>query len=165
MSVSQAGRRLLDDHEDVHQLLEQLKKALHETDAGVARAVLDLFWARLAVHIRAEHLRVFPALLAAAQKNSSISLDTVPSVIAQLRDDHDFFMHELGSAIAKDGDIATIVKGVEERLAAHNELEEQQIYGLIGSILSEEEQAQLASQVNEELLKRPPRFAADTWLG
>ena len=54
---------------------------------------------------------------------------------------------------------------VEERLAAHNELEEKQIYGLMGSILSEEEQAQLASQINEELLKHPPRFTADTWLG
>ena len=165
MMMSQAGRRLVDDHEDLHRLLEQLKKALHETDAGVAREALDLFWARLAVHIRAEHVRVFPALLTAAQKNSSISLETMQSVIAQLRDDHDFFMHELASAIAKDGDITTIISAVEERLAAHNELEEKQIYGLMGSILSEEEQAQLASQINEELLKHPPRFTADTWLG
>ncbi|HEX6045334.1 MAG TPA: hemerythrin domain-containing protein, partial [Pyrinomonadaceae bacterium] len=64
--MSQAGRRLADDHEDLHQLLEQLKKALHETDAGVPRGALDLFWARLAVHIRAEHLRLFPAVLSAA---------------------------------------------------------------------------------------------------
>lgn len=163
--MSQAGRRLADDHEDLHQLLEQLKKALHETDAGVPRGALDLFWARLAVHIRAEHLRLFPAVLSAAQKNSSISLDTVQSVIAQLREDHNFFMHELASATSKDGELSTIIKAVEKRLEAHNELEEKQIYALIGSILSEEEQAQLASQINEELLKRPPRFTAETWLG
>jgi hemerythrin superfamily protein len=163
--MSQAGRRLVDDHEDLHQLLEKLKKALAETDTGVAREMLDLFWARLAVHIRAEHVRLFPAVLDAARKNSSISLETAQSVIAQLREDHDFFMHELASAISKDGELSTIIKGVEERLDAHNELEEKQIYALIGSILSEEQQAQLASQINEELLKRPPRFTAEVWLG
>ena len=58
----------------------------------------------------------------------------------------------------------SIVKAVEERLNAHNELEEQQIYALIGSNLSPEEQAQLASQVEEELMKHPPRFSTSTWI-
>ena len=158
----------MDDHEDLHQLLEQLKKALHETDAGVAREALDLFWARLAVHIRAEHLRLFPAVIDATQKNSSIPLETVQSVIAQLRDDHNFFMHELGVAAAKTPDveeIAPIVKGIEARLADHNELEENQIYSWVGSMLSDDEQAQLSRQIDEELLKRPQRFTAEDWLG
>ena len=157
MTTSQAGQRLVDDHEDLHRLLEQLKKALREMDVDAARATLDLFWARLAVHIRAEHLRLFPAVLNAA-----------PAVVAQLRDDHDFFMHELASAISTMPDldqVLTIVKAVEERLAIHNELEESEIYALIGSILPPEEQAQLASQIDEELRKRPPRFPASTWVG
>ena len=155
----------MDDHEDLHQLLEQLKNALREMDGAVARSTLDLFWARLAVHIRAEHVRLFPALIDAARKNQSISVETV---IVQLREDHDFFMKELAAAISKIADleqVARIIKAVEERLTGHNELEESQIYALISSILPPEEQAQLASQVNEELRKHPPRFATSTWLG
>lgn len=147
---------MLDDHEDLHQLLEQLKQALHELDSEATRSKLDLFWARLAVHIRAEHLRLFPAVINAA-----------PSVVAQLREDHEFFMRELSSAIATLPDlnqVGTIVKAVEERLTTHNELEESQIYALISSILSPEEQAQLASQISEELMKHPPRFTPDTWV-
>ena len=157
MTTSQAGQRLVNDHADLHRLLEQLKKALREKDGDTARSTLDLFWARLAVHIRAEHLRLFPAVINAA-----------PSVVAQLRDDHDFFMHELAAAMSKVADleqVATIVKAVEERLASHNELEEREIYGLIASILSPEERTQLASQIDEELMKHPPRFATSTWLG
>lgn len=157
MTTSQAGQRLVDDHSDLHRLLEQLKNALRERDGDTARSTLDLFWARLAVHIRAEHLRLFPAVIKAAQ-----------TVVAQLCEDHDFFMRELASAVAALPDlnqVATIVKSVEERLAAHNELEESEIYALISSILSPEEQAQLASQINAELMKHPPRFSADTWVG
>ena len=155
--MSQADQRLVDDHEDLHRLLKRLKQALRDMDSEATRSRLDLFWARLAVHIRAEHVRVFPAL-----KN------VAPSVIAQLREDHDFFMRGLATAIAKLPDlnlVATIVKAVEERLNAHNILEEKQIYALIGSNLSPEEQAQLASQVEEELLKHPPRFATSAWVG
>ena len=155
MTISQAGQRLEDDHEDLHRLLDQLKQALREMDSEAARSRLDLFWARLAVHIRAEHLRLFPAM-----KNVALS------VVAELREDHDFFMRGLASAIATLPDfdqVSTIVKAVEERLARHNELEEKEIYALISSILSPEEQAQLASQIDEELRKHPPRFGTSTW--
>ena len=168
MTTSQAGQRLVDDHEDLHRLLEKLKNALRERDGDTARSTLDLFWARLAVHIRAEHLRLFPAVINAARTHQSISLETVQSVVAQLREDHDFFMHELPVAMAKIADleqVATIVKAVEERLAGHNELEEIQIYDLIASILPPEERTQLASQIDEELMKHPPRFATSIWLG
>jgi hemerythrin-like domain-containing protein len=157
VTFSQAGQRLVDDHEDLHRLLEQLKNALRELDSESVRSRLDLFWARLAVHIRAEHLRLFPAVISAA-----------PSLVAQLREDHDFFMHELAAAIATLPDlnqVATMVNAVEQRLTTHNELEESQIYGLIGSILSQEEQAKLASQIDAELMKHPPRFSERTWVG
>ena len=168
MTTSQAGQRLVDDHAALHRLLEQLKKALREKDGDRARSTLDLFWARLAVHIRAEHLRLFPAVINAARSDKSISLEPIQSVVAQLREDHEFFMHQLAAAMSKVADleqVATIVKAVEERLAAHNELEEIQIYDLIASILPPEEQTQLASQIDEELMKHPPRFATNTWLG
>lgn len=171
--MSQAGRRLVEDHEDLHRLLEQLTTALNEKDEDVARSTLDLFWARLAVHIRAEHLRLFPAVLEAVQRTDrafgdSVSLAEAQSVVARLRDDHNFFMHELASAISTTAGLEQIsasVKRVEERLVGHNELEETRIYSWIGSILNAAEQAQLAQQIDEELLKHPPRFAADTWLG
>jgi hypothetical protein len=157
VTVSQAGQQLADDHEDLQELLEQLKRALREMDSEAARFRLDLFWARLAVHIRAEHLHLFPAVIKVGQ-----------SVVAQLREDHNFFMRELASAIAILSDlnqVATIVKAVEERLARHNELEESEIYALISSILPPEEQARLASQINAELMNQPPRFATSTWVG
>jgi hemerythrin superfamily protein len=168
VTTSQAGQRLVDDHADLHRLLEQLKNALRERDGDTARSTLDLFWARLAVHIRAEHLRLFPAVINAARNDKSISLESIQSVVAQLREDHEFFMHQLAAAMSKVADleqVATIVKAVEERLATHNELEEIQIYDLIASILPLEERTQLASQIDQELLKHPPRFATNTWLG
>jgi hemerythrin superfamily protein len=171
VTTSQAGQRLVDDHEDLHRLLEQLKEALREKDVDAARSTLDLFWARLAVHIRAEHLRLFPAVINSAERADPAATDSVPpekaqSVVARLREDHDFFMHELAAAISKTRDldqVSTIVKAVEERLASHNELEENEIYRWIRQILTEDEQAQLAREIDQELKKRPPRFAASTW--
>jgi hemerythrin superfamily protein len=168
--MSQAGQRLVDDHEDLHRLLEQLKQQLREANVDAARTTLDLFWARLAVHIRAEHLRLFPAVINAAERADHAATDYVSpqqaqSVVARLREDHNFFMHELALAISGKGDISSILKGVEERLASHNELEEKQIYAWITSVLSEEEQAQLAREIDQELIKRPPRFEASMWLG
>ncbi len=41
----------------------KLKSALHAGDVEASHTGLDLFWARLAVHIRAEHLQLFPAII------------------------------------------------------------------------------------------------------
>jgi len=61
--LSQASQRLVDDHIALDEVLKQLKEMLTGGDIEASHARLDLFWARLAVHIRAEHLHLFPVVL------------------------------------------------------------------------------------------------------
>jgi hypothetical protein len=53
---------LEDDHASLGQLFAYLDEELARPDIARAFELLDLFWARLAVHIRAENLHLFPAL-------------------------------------------------------------------------------------------------------
>ena len=80
-----------DDHHSVDEVLKQLLTALDNKDVQTSYAKLDLLWARLAVHIRAEHLHLFPAVT----KHSS----EAGAIVKELRTDHDFFMKELARAI------------------------------------------------------------------
>ena len=50
------------DHESLAHLLAELDAELAKPNTVRAFELLDLFWARLAVHIRAENLHLFPAL-------------------------------------------------------------------------------------------------------
>src|SRR5207253_9357617 len=109
---------------------------------------LDYLWARLAVHIRAEHLHLFPALIAATVAREDRVEDGAPSAkevrvaVERLREDHDFFMRELAWAVsaareaARDATldrerltrIGGKVSAVAERLDEHNRLEELEVY-------------------------------------
>jgi hypothetical protein len=183
--MAQVSEQLIDDHAAIERVLKQLQGALRFSDVETAHGKLDLFWARLAVHIRAEHLHLFPTVLskvenAAVGHASAPSLEEAQSVVAQLREDHDFFMHELALAVeimrelltlprqfiapAGLNNVERIVLEVEERLIKHNELEENQIYHWTTILLNPEEQAKLANQIASELLKHPPRFTPSTWL-
>jgi hypothetical protein len=164
--VSQAHQRLSDDHQAVSEVLKQLLTALHNKDVEVSYFKLDLLWARLAVHIRAEHLHLFPTLMS--------RLPEAESIVEKLRADHDFFMRELARAIsflrelpasdeAKLTAVGDIVREVEKRLATHNEIEENQIYRWAGTILTQPEQTDLAARINAELENHPPRFSAEAW--
>src|SRR5437764_14237253 len=51
---------LEEDHASLGGLIEELCAALDGSDVARSFALLDLVWARLAVHIRAEHLCLFP---------------------------------------------------------------------------------------------------------
>jgi hypothetical protein len=53
------------DHEVLGELLQSLESSFEEREAMRSFELLDLFWARLAIHIRAENVRLFPAILAA----------------------------------------------------------------------------------------------------
>ncbi|HKP46228.1 MAG TPA: hypothetical protein VJT50_06470 [Pyrinomonadaceae bacterium] len=182
--LSQPGRRLTDDHVALDQILTRLCTALELADAKLIWATLDLFWARLAVHIRAEHLHLFPAVLQAASARANAaapSLQETSSAIECLRKDHDFFMHELAPAVGiarelvnspdQKHDAASLLKlrntmlEVEQRLAIHNELEEAQIYSLVKKVLNEDEEADLAKRVEAELRHRPARFSQAEWSG
>ncbi len=179
--VSEARKRLLDDHHAVNEVLKRLLTALDNREVKTSYSTLDLFWARLAVHIRAEHLHLFPAVTNRLTKPA----DDVPdaseaqAIIESLRADHDFFMHELARAIGvlrelphttvtadsetKLAAVAGAVREVEERLAAHNEIEENQIYRWSSTILNESEQLELLARINAELENRPPRFSREAW--
>lgn len=160
---SQTRQRLSDDHHDVGEVLQQLLAALDNKDVQTSYSKLDLLWARLAVHIRAEHLHLFPAIVSKTTE-AQPTIDT-------LRVDHDFFMRELAGAIAilRENDapklaaVRATVVGVEKRLATHNEIEENQVYHLATTILTPPEQLELASHINAELENRPPRFSAEAW--
>jgi len=162
--VSQARERLLNDHHEVSDILQQLRTALHNKDVEASYSRLDLLWARLAVHIRAEHLHLFPAVMS--------RLTEAQSVVETLRTDHDFFMRELARAIgvlrefpdeAKLAAVGESVREIEKRLATHNEIEENQIYHWASTILTEPEQTDLAARINAELENRPPRFSLEAW--
>ena len=159
---SEARQRLLDDHDDVSEVLKQLLTALDNKDAQASYGKLDLLWARLAVHIRAEHLHLFPAVISRVTE--------AQSVVERLRSDHDFFMRELARAIGllrefpeRIDAVCDTVREIEKRLATHNEIEENQIYHWASTILTEPEQTDLAARINAELENRPPRFSEEAW--
>jgi hypothetical protein len=126
---------LIDDHAAIDRVLKELQAALWSSDLETAHAKLDLFWARLAVHVRAEHLHVFPTVLSSLDRASAPSPDEAQSVVAELRQDHDFFMHQLALAVEIMRELLTlprqfvaegvnnvkkILLEVEERLVRHN---------------------------------------------
>jgi len=182
--ISEASQRLADDHSALDEVLREFRKALDTGDVATIHARLDLFWARLGVHIRAEHLHLFPAIINGLS-NMTDDQTGAPTrnegrlAVKRLRADHDFFMHELAQAIGilrdlvKATDRRAIDEGmrvvreavleIEKRLIIHNELEETQIYRWAETILSEQEQAELATRINAELANRPPRFSPGAW--
>jgi hypothetical protein len=175
------GQVLLEeDHEEVGKLLEELRAGLRSgTDAETTYGMLDRVWARLAVHIRAEHLCLFPALLRALRApDDGQHGDIAPhaeaeSTVELLRSDHDFFMRELAAAIntlrglmshsarhdteAKMEGVRRAVEAVAARLAEHNALEEERVYSWTKRLMPGEE-AQLAVDIRRELTNLPPRF-------
>ena len=161
---AQARQLLSDDHEAVHEVLQQLLTALNKKDVQTSHAKLDLLWARLAVHIRAEHLHLFPAIAS--------EFSEAQSIIDHLRADHDFFMRELAQAIrviresdeAKWVSVGNAIREIEKRLASHNEIEENHIYNLASTLLSEQAQVELSTRINAELEHRPSRFSMETWV-
>ena len=171
--MSQAREQLSDDHHAVGEVLKQLLSALDSKDIQTSYSKLDLLWARLAVHIRAEHLHLFPAV---ANQISGEAL----TIVESLRTDHDFFMRELarGVGILRDllvqktittsdearlADVSETVREIDKRLATHNEIEESQIYRWSSIMLTEQEQSDLLARISAELENRPSRFSAEAW--
>src|ERR1051325_2206029 len=101
--MSQPRLRLSDDHDAVSEVLKQLLTALDNQDVKTSCARLDLLWARLAVHIRAEHLHLFPAVMDHLTKAGDdvlvTDLSEAQAIVENLRTYHDFFMRQLGRAI------------------------------------------------------------------
>jgi hemerythrin superfamily protein len=176
--LSEPSRRLEDDHHSLGELLSRFQTTIANRDVKTAHAALDLFWARLAVHIRAEHLHLFPSILNASTDTGDLaggpSMRQAQATINALVDDHDFFMRELSSAISVLREALTLddrsnveekltqtsqtVARVAERLQTHNQTEEETIYRWVVSLLDEERQSRLDREVQDSLLKLPARF-------
>jgi hypothetical protein len=161
---------LSDDHEDVDVLLNDAIQKLEAGNAVDGFKALDLFWARLAMHIRAEHLHLLPAILKLSTKEPDHSDGEIPRLLELLRRDHDFFMHELADLI-KAMRLITPESGrqtmhetlerlrtVKNRLAQHNSIEEEKLYPLHHR-LSAADQKTLSQSIGKELDNQPPRFS------
>jgi hypothetical protein len=172
---------LLDDHSEVGDLIQELLDTPDGRERAQIFARLDLLWARLAVHIRAEHLCLFPSILGALGKPSNPSSTGVPSavhvreVVERLRADHDFFMFELAKAVNAARElvkgenepsadqlleIKQRVLAVSARLQEHNGLEEEQVYLWPEMLLSAGERAELSIRMRREIENLPPRFSS-----
>ncbi len=175
----EAASVMTDDHSEIDQLIHELLAALDKRDRAQSFEHLDLLWARLAVHIRAEHLWLFPSILEAPRTNFTRSHGTpqyekAQSAIDLLRHDHDFFMRELSTAVntmRKHGtvsdpvvtsgllrEVRRCVVSVETRLQTHNQLEEEQVYTWVDALLGEAERSALTASMRHELENIPPRF-------
>ena len=179
------GQELLEeDHEAVGKLLDELRAELRsDTDAKTAYGLLDRLWARLAVHIRAEHLCLFPAILtvqrrACEEQGGLPPPAEVESAVERLRADHDFFMRELAAAVntlrgvlsgrgsddvkAELDGVSRAVDAVAARLEKHNAVEEEGVYRWALEQLLPNEEAQLTVDIRRELTNHPPRFNGDS---
>ena len=169
---------LAHDHVEVDALFADLARAFERGEARELFAKLDYLWARLAVHIRAEHLQLFPALLAAAdaarEDEAAPPREEVRAVVERLREDHDFFMRELAALVAEarpltapgEGGSEGLVAGIRgrtdalaARLAEHNRVEEEQVYRWPDASLDAARLEALREGLRRELENIPPRFA------
>jgi hypothetical protein len=176
----QTNKLLASDHDELDALLKKLFEALGTGEVEQIYQSLDICWARLAMHIRAEHLHLFPSILrAAADQNQNIGTGKIPSAVGiqntieQLQSDHNFFMREFSNAIKQmrelrgneRSDKSKCLVSIEEkildvssRLRAHNELEESDVYQWAVALLNPAELAALNAQIQRELDNLPPRF-------
>ncbi len=69
---------LAHDHSELDDTREELTAALDDGDTERALQWLDLFWARLAIHIRAENIQLFPTLQCAAERNPEQEGENLP---------------------------------------------------------------------------------------
>lgn len=142
----------MDDHAEVDALLQNI---LHNERADFWTQ-LDRFWARLAVHIRAEHLHLFPAVVTTLGEGHQAA--RIAATIEVLRADHNFFMIEIGRVMKTRENAHETLRTVAERLTTHNEIEEAEIYPFIRTLLSPESQSELANNIKREIENLPPRF-------
>ena len=159
---------LASDHRDLDRLLARLWESFNSGNAAKVFGQLDHFWARLAMHIRAENLHLFPALRAVFDQKDERKL-----IIERLRRDHNFFMTELSSAMKqlrllatnKWADETVVLENVQGRLLnlslrlkEHDGLEEEEVYLWAEMEISPEEIFVLKMEVKKELNSLPPRF-------
>jgi Hemerythrin HHE cation binding domain. len=174
---------LTDDHDRLNEMFAGIFADFDAEDVEAVYRNLDFFWALLAVHIRAEHLRLFPQILQAAELSDKTNSEGVPGIeyvretIARLHSDHNYFMRELLSAIKQmrllrgkgrtmnDGELLAKarrnVEAVQKRLETHNEIEEKEVYLWADLFFEGASGADLREKIQKELDNIPPRFAPE----
>ena len=151
--------------------MSELQRSLSTDDVVRIYRSLDLFWARLAVHIRAEHLVLFPAIQESLC-DDLVKQNTISGTLKDLRLDHDFFIKELSRAVkamrlvADFGNepetidiVRGFVEGVVNRLNTHNSIEEEEIYPLTRNMgINNEAEQMIVSRIQADLENMPARF-------
>jgi len=168
---------LENDHHSLAKLLGELEAGLVQGNISHSFDLLDSFWARLAVHIRAENLALFPTLseVPSNQFNAANDLPRfakAEELLFRLRADHDFFMKELASMVKvmrrmKETDSASSdqledlrkrLTVIDERLREHNRLEEEQVYKWPTVLLDAQTLSELHNRIRREIGNVPSRF-------
>lgn len=139
------------DHKQMEDVLEDLTVILQRQDLNRAFELLDLFWSQLTIHIRAENVCLFPAILTAPRTSFSAdkglpSYEEVKTTIDTLREDHRFFAEQISQALRQirelmaqtsepqsnaESQLLEIKRRmitVANRLREHNRLELQEVY-------------------------------------
>lgn len=173
-----AAQELVADHAELDRIMGEGERALTTGDARAALESLDLLWARLAVHIRAEHHVLFEVLSDAVRASGGDpGPEEVESTLLRLREEHDIFMTELADAVnalkragaegneTVGGDVLQTVQShldtVRERMPDHNALEEERVYRWLGELLPLDQQDNARERMATELRNLPPRFSRD----
>jgi iron-sulfur cluster repair protein YtfE (RIC family) len=152
----------------VDDLLREVLAAVASADGPRTLEALDVLWARLAVHIRAEHLRLFPVLAQHADGDWQTT-----NLLAHLKEDHNFFMTELAAAVkiarlpsgadACFEKVRQIVEKVAERLSEHDRIEEAELYPLAAPPnVPSEDVERIAAEIRHELDNLPSRLTANS---
>ena len=164
-----AEETLSNDHREIDELLASIFGAIEMDSPDKLNGQIDQLWARLAVHIRAEHRYLFPVLIEAARKNAPTSelAQELETVIDSLRQDHDHFVKVLAGLVAgtrekrniRSEDLELQLRELAERLASHNKIEEAKVYPLVEKLLPSPTAFGLQEQIRREIENLPPRFA------
>jgi iron-sulfur cluster repair protein YtfE (RIC family) len=168
------------DHQVLDEMLNQLTIQLGKPDLAWAFENLDLLWGSLAVHIRAENICLFPAILNAPRDRFGSNKIIPPyeearATIERLRMDHNSFMNQLGQAMKElramiirpesysvEVTICDLRKRISvfaESLHQHNEIEETQVYLWPSLLLDQDSLERLNAGVRSEIENLPSRFA------
>ncbi|MEO5859937.1 MAG: hemerythrin domain-containing protein [Pyrinomonadaceae bacterium] len=164
---------LTHDHSEIDTMVDNVVGMFSSGEPGPIYQAIDLIWARLAIHIRAEHLHLFPTLTDASRFLNATEAHSIENRIEELRKDHNFFMREMigtiktmrqivanpdSSELSRLGDVKQRIGGLRRRLIMHNGKEESEIYPLADRLLSPEAAAMLRTKMRSELDNLPPRL-------
>ena len=173
--TSSAIRPLVDDHREMSSLLAEFVRESGREDRGTVLRRLDRIWARLAVHIRAEHLVLFEVLRGHESHAGAPDPEEREQALARLREDHDHFMRELGEAVnllrraAREDASASLpgpladrvhvhVRRVIEGLRSHDRLEEERVYRWLDQVLDDDGRIEVGERIRTQLDRLPPRL-------